>query len=202
MEAAGGSMGEVTVKELKVHASALIRRVEAGERAVVTRNRRQVALLIPISEAREFVTAYANEFVTEREAALGLDSRVGREVPGRFRVEASTNVLEVAERLDFRRSRARAVLRRLAARAHEGSVRDWIRWKVFPRQGRGPVVVARAGHHLLGCEIDEVERRIRVLTACRDTRPMHWMWGGEVPLRVVVADALAGRPWPGPDFPD
>jgi prevent-host-death family protein len=70
MEAAGGSMGEVTVKELKAHASALIRRVEAGERAVVTRHRRQVALLIPISEAREFVTAYANEFVTERGAGL------------------------------------------------------------------------------------------------------------------------------------
>jgi prevent-host-death family protein len=202
MEAAGGSMGEVTVKELKTHASALIRRVEAGERAVVTRHRRQVALLIPISEAREFVTAYANEFVAERESALDLGSRVGREVRGRFRVEVSSEVLEVAERRDFRRAHARAVLRRLAARAQEGNVRDWIRWKVFPRQGRGPVVVARAGHHLLGCEIDEGERRIRVLTAHRDTRPTRWMWVGEVPLRVVVADALAGRPWPGPDFPD
>ena len=55
---------------------------------------------------REFVTAYANEFVAERESALDLGSRLGREVRGRFRVEVSSEVLEVAERRDFRRARS------------------------------------------------------------------------------------------------
>lgn len=57
---------EVGVTELKVHAAAVIKRVEDGQRIVVTRRRNPAALLIPWSQAHHFAIAFAEELVEMR----------------------------------------------------------------------------------------------------------------------------------------
>ncbi len=44
---------EVSVRELKAHLSAVVRRVEAGETATITAHRKAIATLVPISPAPE-----------------------------------------------------------------------------------------------------------------------------------------------------
>ena len=50
-------MSEVTLEQLRASTSALLRRVEAGERIVVTVNRRPVAALVPLDRRRSWVSA-------------------------------------------------------------------------------------------------------------------------------------------------
>lgn len=57
---------EVGIKELTNATSKVIRRAEAGERVLITKRGRPVAVLMSIPAAEQFVVAYAEEFVRAR----------------------------------------------------------------------------------------------------------------------------------------
>jgi prevent-host-death family protein len=57
---------EVGIRRLRDEASALIERVCAGDRVVITRYRRPVAILLSVEEAFDFLLAYGEEFVAAR----------------------------------------------------------------------------------------------------------------------------------------
>lgn len=48
-------MAEIALRDLRNHTSAVLRRVEAGERLVVTVDRRPVAALVPLDRRRSWV---------------------------------------------------------------------------------------------------------------------------------------------------
>src|SRR2546423_859666 len=151
------ALPEVGVRELKVHASSLIRLVEGGQRLVVTRQRRPVALLIPISEAREFVLAYAEEFVEMRRIARD-EYAAGRAV-GDGRVRVATGALEAIREPGFPVGAARLVLGQIARRERSALGERPRRWEVI-RTRDGDIVVARAGHHRLVCELPGEDRTL------------------------------------------
>jgi prevent-host-death family protein len=62
---------EIGIRELKHHASEAIARVAEGERAVVTRRGRPVAVILSLDESLEFMLGYADEFALARADALG-----------------------------------------------------------------------------------------------------------------------------------
>lgn len=62
-------MAEIGIKELKLTASAVIDRVEAGGAYVITRRGRPAAVLLPIDEAEDLVLANADEYVRQRREA-------------------------------------------------------------------------------------------------------------------------------------
>jgi prevent-host-death family protein len=57
---------EVGVRRLRDEASALIERVRRGDRLLVTRRRRPVAIVLSIDEAGDFLLAYGEDFVAAR----------------------------------------------------------------------------------------------------------------------------------------
>jgi prevent-host-death family protein len=61
---------EVGIRELKHHASEVIKRIAEGERVVVTRRGMPVAVILSLDEALEFALGYAEEFVRARADAL------------------------------------------------------------------------------------------------------------------------------------
>jgi prevent-host-death family protein len=62
-------MAEIGVKELKVTASAVIERVEAGAAYIVTKRGRPAAVLLPVDEAEDLVLANADEYLRMRRQA-------------------------------------------------------------------------------------------------------------------------------------
>lgn len=60
-------MREIGIKELKNTASRVIEEVESGERVVVTKRGRPIALILSMEDAEDFVLAYAHEYVEMRE---------------------------------------------------------------------------------------------------------------------------------------
>jgi prevent-host-death family protein len=58
---------EIGIKELKNTASRVIEEVESGERVVVTKRGRPIALILSMEDAEDFVLAYAHEYVEMRE---------------------------------------------------------------------------------------------------------------------------------------
>ena len=67
--AAGRVTREVDIRELKARASEVIERIAEGERAVVTRHGRPVAVVLSIEESLEFALAHAEEFIQARRHA-------------------------------------------------------------------------------------------------------------------------------------
>ena len=59
-------MPEIGIRELRDRLSQVLEEVDAGERFVVSRHRRPIALLLSMSEARDFALAHAEEFVEMR----------------------------------------------------------------------------------------------------------------------------------------
>lgn len=51
----GLGMGTVSIRELRNHASEVVRRVEAGERLTITVDRRPVAEIVPLARRRRAV---------------------------------------------------------------------------------------------------------------------------------------------------
>jgi prevent-host-death family protein len=202
---------EVGIEELKVYASAVMRRVEAGQRLVVTRRRRPVALIIPMSEAEEFVLAYAAEFVGMRGVgrkaieegrcesidALGGDepdlmeaARLGRPEIA-VAPDAASELRSVSVQTRIRALRALDVLARVTLR---GQI-DGNRRVSAMRVREGDSIQLSAGRHLLVCEIDAAGPIVRMLTAVHRSRLRRWVWsGGSAPLKVTVAEHLSGYP--------
>jgi len=59
-------MHEIGVKELKNTASRVLEEVETGERVVVTKRGRPVAVIMSMEDAEDFVLAHAEEFAEMR----------------------------------------------------------------------------------------------------------------------------------------
>src|SRR4051794_37010832 len=123
------ALPEVGVRELKIHASSLIRLVEGGQWLVVTRQRKPAALLIPIAEAREFVLAYAEEFVEMRRLARE-EYAAGRSV-GDGRVRVATGALGTIRAPGFPVRIARLVLGQIARRERSALGQRPRRWEVL-----------------------------------------------------------------------
>lgn len=70
-------MSEVPLRELRAATSAVLRRVEAGERVVVTVDRRPVAALVPLERRRTWVPAHE---VWDRIAATAADAEFAAEL--------------------------------------------------------------------------------------------------------------------------
>ncbi len=70
-------MTEIALRELRSHTSAVLRRVEAGERLFVTVDRRPVAELVPLARRRTWVPAHE---VWHRVAATQADPALGEEL--------------------------------------------------------------------------------------------------------------------------
>ena len=65
-----GSMAAVGVRDLKVHASDIIERAEAGEAFLVTRRGKPVAVVLPFGiEAEDLILGHAPAFIKLREEA-------------------------------------------------------------------------------------------------------------------------------------
>jgi prevent-host-death family protein len=63
-------MGAVGVRELKVHASDIVQRAEAGEAFLVTRRGKPVAVVLPFGvEAEDLILGHAPAFIKLREDA-------------------------------------------------------------------------------------------------------------------------------------
>jgi prevent-host-death family protein len=179
----GRDLREVGVRELKFHAPAVIRRVEQGQRVVVTRHQKPAALLIPFSEAHEFVATYAEEFVEMRKLALDEHAAGGSIGAGAVRV--SKAALGAIEAPGFPKAAARRVLREIAVRGRRDSITG--RDDCIRGADRG-VVVARAGHHLLICELLEGRRTVLVAGAVHRSVVGRWIWsGGLATFKVRVA---------------
>jgi prevent-host-death family protein len=59
-------MREIGIKELKDNASRVIGEVEAGQRVIVNKRGRPVAVIMSMEEAEDFVLANAEEYVRMR----------------------------------------------------------------------------------------------------------------------------------------
>lgn len=59
-------MPHVGIRELQHNAAGVVRRVEEGERLVITRQNRPVAVLVGMAEVGDFVFTFAEEFVERR----------------------------------------------------------------------------------------------------------------------------------------
>lgn len=59
-------MHEIGIKELKNSTSRVIAEVEAGERVVVTKRGRPVAVIMSMEDVEDFVLAHAEEYVEMR----------------------------------------------------------------------------------------------------------------------------------------
>lgn len=65
-------MASVGIRELKIHASDIVERAEAGEAFLVTRRGKPVAVVLPFGvEAEDLVLANAPAFVKLRQEARG-----------------------------------------------------------------------------------------------------------------------------------
>jgi prevent-host-death family protein len=184
----GKDLREVGVRELKFHAPSVIRRVEQGQRVVVTRHRKPVALLIPFSEAHEFVATYAEEFVEMRMLAREEHATGGSVGEGAVRV--SKGALAVIEAPGFPKAAARRVLRQIAIRSRKHSTRG----SMYAVRGadRG-VVVARAGHHHLICELLESRGTVLVAGAVHRSVLGRWIWSGGLPGYKVRVASIFGN---------
>ena len=77
-------MSEVALRELRASTSAVLRRVEAGERIIVTVDRRPVAALVPLDRRRSWVPAQEVWGRIGRSAAdPGLTEELARLLPDR-----------------------------------------------------------------------------------------------------------------------
>jgi len=77
-------MTPIPLRELRNHPSALLRRVEAGERFVITVDRRPVAALVPLEARRAWVPAsqvWAR--IGAHQADAGLSAELGTLLPDR-----------------------------------------------------------------------------------------------------------------------
>jgi prevent-host-death family protein len=61
----------VGVRELQRQAPRIVARVQQGERIVVTRRNIPVAVMIPMSQARDFALAHGEEFIAMRQEGRG-----------------------------------------------------------------------------------------------------------------------------------
>jgi prevent-host-death family protein len=110
-------MPQIGIRSLRDEASRIVHRAQAGERFVVTRHNRPAALLIGISEARDFVFTHAEDFVMLREEGRGeLAVAAGAGARTRRAVALSPGAaVRIARLRGSARGRVDAELRRLAA---------------------------------------------------------------------------------------
>jgi prevent-host-death family protein len=184
---------EVGIKELTVHASAVIARVEQGQRVVVTRRRRPAALLIPFSDARDFVLAFADDFIEMRR--LARDDRLldaANTSPDGWSVQLTETALREVRRPSFPGRPAWRLLRQLAARAEHGAARLGGRWR-FVHERSGEFAWATAGQYVLMCDVRRQSRTVALLAVFHKSLLTRWIWSGRPPpLRVTVATHLDG----------
>ncbi len=89
-------MGRIGVRALRQNASAVLRRVAAGERFEVTDRGRPVALLVPLPREHGLVRLYSDGRLARAKGDL---LALGRPIrPGRGRESASRRLLRVRAR--------------------------------------------------------------------------------------------------------
>jgi prevent-host-death family protein len=191
-------MPQIGIRSLRDEASRIVHRAQAGERFVVTRHNRPAALLIGISEARDFVFTHAEEFVALREEGRSeLAGAAGAAARARRAVALSPGAaVRIARLRGTPRGRVDSELRRLAACLRDGRPPvEGPGGPVWQRDWDGPFMRLRTAWQWLACEALP-RGRLGVSAVVAEAELDRWLWSGKLqPLRVSVAELRAGRPW-------
>ncbi|HYU61607.1 MAG TPA: type II toxin-antitoxin system prevent-host-death family antitoxin [Solirubrobacterales bacterium] len=164
---------EVGVRELSRNTTAVLARVEAGERVVVTRRQCPIAVVLSLAETQDYLLIHSP--AVDRMRAEGrAEHRSGESCSlaqlERFTVKFATAASRVYEDLDGReRALLGRSLKQLASRAGRGRAfltenSSTPGWGIELRPALdGELVVLRAGYVRAVCELLEEEKVVLVL---------------------------------------